>query len=218
VRRGPVSNRCSPFYGDESYSIPGCGAGRLVWYGPGRPQPLTRRRPQGHRSLPESRVRICRFRQDRASGELAALIENLLDITHFFPLHEGNIGDRENSEIPVDLIDRVNAGNREVGTSRAVQNYRLPPYYQRWFRIRGCRSGTHARDVGSRTGPCGVTGSSPGELGTPSEKGYVLYHTTTCVDAANLGGMDHGHQGGTNVAGRARRAAGRPHREKNFRR
>ena len=59
------------------------------------------------------------------------LIENLLDITHFFPLHEGNIGDRENSEIPVDLIDRVNAGNREVGTSRKVQNYRLPPAYYR---------------------------------------------------------------------------------------
>jgi len=114
------------------------------------------------------------------------LIENLLDITHFFPLHDGNIGDRENSEIPVDLIDRVNAGNREVGTSRTVQNYRLPPYYQRWFGYEVVdREHTHVM-LGPGLVRVELRVAPPGELGTPSEKGYVLYHTTTCVDAANL--------------------------------
>ena len=41
------------------------------------------------------------------------LIENLLDITHFYPLHAGNIGDLENSRIPIEYeegeIDLVTA-------------------------------------------------------------------------------------------------------------
>src|SRR5262245_13041517 len=33
------------------------------------------------------------------------LIENLMDITHFYPLHDGNIGDIEQSKIPVELVE-----------------------------------------------------------------------------------------------------------------
>ena len=44
------------------------------------------------------------------------LIENLLDITHFYPLHDGNIGDRENSNIPVQHEEGEIDGNRYVKT------------------------------------------------------------------------------------------------------
>src|SRR5499427_4898872 len=46
------------------------------------------------------------------------LIENLLDITHFYPLHDGNIGDMENSLIPVKLEQGMRDGTPYVGTIR----------------------------------------------------------------------------------------------------
>jgi len=61
------------------------------------------------------------------------LIENLLDITHFYPLHDGNIGDKENSRIPVDLEEGDSEGYTFVRTTRHVHGYRQPPYLKEWF-------------------------------------------------------------------------------------
>ena len=58
------------------------------------------------------------------------LIENLLDITHFYPLHDGNIGDVENSRIPVEVEEGTRDGNAYVGTTRTVRGYRQPPYLE----------------------------------------------------------------------------------------
>ena len=55
-----------------------------------------RRRPMGQH----------RGGADAGPGQLLLLIENLLDITHFYPLHDGNIGDVANSRIP----DRARGG------------------------------------------------------------------------------------------------------------
>jgi phenylpropionate dioxygenase-like ring-hydroxylating dioxygenase large terminal subunit len=100
-------------------------------------------------------------------------IENLLDITHFYPLHAKNIGDYANSQIPV-KIER-----EEVGGST---NYALPPMMRDWFGYDTVdRHHTHqmmspgATRVELRVAP-------PGGLGTQDEKGYVLYHFTTPVD------------------------------------
>ena len=56
------------------------------------------------------------------------MIENLMDITHFYPLHEGNIGDIEQSKIPVELVEETLNGVQTVKTVRRVQNYRQPPF------------------------------------------------------------------------------------------
>ena len=58
------------------------------------------------------------------------LIENLLDITHFYPLHDGNIGDVENSRIPVRLEEGVRDGNPYVGTIREARGYKQPPFLE----------------------------------------------------------------------------------------
>jgi phenylpropionate dioxygenase-like ring-hydroxylating dioxygenase large terminal subunit len=58
------------------------------------------------------------------------MIENLLDITHFYPLHDGNIGDVENRRIPVEIEEGTRDGNPYVGTTRAVRGYRQPPYLE----------------------------------------------------------------------------------------
>ena len=46
---------------------------------------------------------MCRPMQVPANYLL--LIENLLDITHFYPLHDGNIGDIASSKIPIELVE-----------------------------------------------------------------------------------------------------------------
>src|SRR5438105_81035 len=58
------------------------------------------------------------------------LIENLLDISHFYPLHDGNIGDVENSRIPFELDEGTRDGNPYIGTIREARGYRQPPFLE----------------------------------------------------------------------------------------
>ena len=45
-------------------------------------------------------------------------------------MYDGNIGDVENSRIPVEIEEGTSAGNAYVGTTRAVRGYRQPPYLE----------------------------------------------------------------------------------------
>lgn len=110
------------------------------------------------------------------------LIENLLDITHFYPLHDGNVGDKTHSRIPIELVEETVDGNRSVKTVRTTQNYRQPPYFREWFgydvvdRVHThCMMSPGMTRVEMRTAP-------PGRLGTEADRGFVLYHTHTPID------------------------------------
>lgn len=114
------------------------------------------------------------------------LIENLLDITHFFPLHDGNIGDVENSRIPVKLEEGVKDGNAFVGTVREVSGYRQPPFLEEYFGYDVVdRHHTHfmvnpgLTRVQMRVWPNGRMGDAA------SERGYVILHAHTPVDRRN---------------------------------
>jgi phenylpropionate dioxygenase-like ring-hydroxylating dioxygenase large terminal subunit len=114
------------------------------------------------------------------------LIENLLDITHFYPLHDGNIGDKENSKIPVELEEGESEGHTFVRTTRHVHGYRQPPYLKEWFlydtieRIHThCMVSPGLTRVVMRVAP-------EGELGTDKERGYTLLHLHLPVDERNL--------------------------------
>ena len=109
-------------------------------------------------------------------------IENLLDITHFYPLHAKNIGDYANSQIPVKLDRGVVDGCERVRSVREVENYTLPPMMADWFDYKVVDR-FHSHQMMSP----GLTRvvlrvAPPGQLGTSQEKGYVLYHFTTPVD------------------------------------
>ncbi len=111
------------------------------------------------------------------------LIENLLDITHFYPLHDGNIGDLENSRIPATLEEGVRDGNPFVGTVREVRNYCQPPYLEEYFGYDVVdRTHTHfllspgVTRVDMRVWPVGRHGDAA------TERGYVIIHTHTPVD------------------------------------
>lgn len=111
------------------------------------------------------------------------MIENLLDITHFYPLHADSVGDIENSRIPVDIERRDLNGAQSIGTVRRVSDYKLPQGLQDWFGMEVVdRIHTH-----TMLNP-GITRvqmicAPPGALGTSAQKDYVFYHTHTPVDS-----------------------------------
>ena len=114
------------------------------------------------------------------------LIENLLDITHFYPLHEGNIGDYENSEIPVEFVEEIVDGNQSIMSVREVEGYTQPPMLVDWLEYEIVdRYHTHKMMNPGLT-RVEVRVAPPGELGTDKDRGYVLYHTHTPIDATHL--------------------------------
>jgi vanillate O-demethylase monooxygenase subunit len=158
----------------------------LVWLWPGDPALASSAKPPRVPELadPSYEAVVGPPLYVRANSRL--LIENLLDITHFFPLHDGNVGDLENSKIPVGLHEETVDGNAMVMTVRDVSNYKLPPSFARWFGMDVVdRKHTHAMlnpgivRVQMRVAP-------PGKLGTAAERGYVLLHTDTPVDDEHL--------------------------------
>ena len=157
----------------------------VVWVWPGDPERC------GERAVPET-PEIGGGNWDSIdSGPMHVpanyrlLIENLLDITHFYPLHDGNIGDRANSDIPVELERELVGGNPSVMTTRRASNYALPPMYRDWFGFDVVdRHHTH-RMVSPALTRVELRLAPPGQLGTDSEKGYVLYHTHTPIDRTN---------------------------------
>ena len=112
------------------------------------------------------------------------LIENLMDISHFYPLHDGNIGDIDNSKIPIQLVEGEENGNRFVKTIRETSGYKQPPFLADWFvydtvdrHHTHCSASPGFTRVEMRVAP-------PGQLDQPEMiRGYRLFHTHTPVDA-----------------------------------
>jgi vanillate O-demethylase monooxygenase subunit len=170
----------------QLYAYPVIEQDGMVWVWPGDPALSSTVKPPrvpelsdtGYEAVVSDPIYV------RANSRL--LIENLLDITHFFPLHDGNIGDLENSKIPVGLREETIDGNAMVMTVRDVSNYKLPPTFARWFGLDVVdRNHTHAM-LSPGIVRVQLSVAPPGKLGTPEERGYVLLHTDTPVDDEHL--------------------------------
>lgn len=158
----------------------------VVWIWPGEPELATNVSPPRTTEIgSDDYDTVCSdVRHVRANYRL--LVENVLDITHFYPLHDGNIGDLANSQIPVEVVNEEVDGNTAVMTIRSVQEYKLPPYFAEWFGLevvdrvhthRMCNPGV--TEVRIRLAP-------PGKLGSDTESGYVLHHFQTPIDEQHL--------------------------------
>lgn len=122
----------------------------------------------------------------KVPANLLLLIENLLDITHFYPLHDGNIGDEANSRIPVQLEEGEHDGHAYVKTIRHVHGYRQPPYLREWFLYDEVeRLHTHCMVAPGLT-RVEMHVAPEGRLGTDDERGYTLLHLHLPVDARHL--------------------------------
>lgn len=113
------------------------------------------------------------------------LIENLLDLTHFYPLHSTNIGSRADAEVPVQIERSVDRGIPVITTLRPRSNFVFPPMTRDRFGVEvGDQLQTH-RMVGPGLFHVIIAVAPPGKLGTDQERSFVLYQTITPVDEEN---------------------------------
>ncbi|HRY05935.1 MAG TPA: Rieske 2Fe-2S domain-containing protein [Hyphomicrobiaceae bacterium] len=171
----------------------------LVWIWPGDPaRSQTQKPPRVPEIGHDEWESVCVGPMDVQANYLL-LIENLLDITHFYPLHDGNIGDIANSRIPIELEEGEEDGNSYVMTVRKTSDYKQPPYLEDWFHYpvvdrhhTHCMMSPALTRVVMRNAPPGQLQQRdsdrefPGRLDINGvERGYVLVHTLTPVDERN---------------------------------
>ncbi len=157
----------------------------LVWIWPGDPTKSNQSKPPRTPEVGDGEWETVRLGPMDIPANYMLLIENLLDITHFYPLHDGNIGDIANSRIPVGLEEGEVDGNKYVMTVREVQDYQQPPYLADWFHYETVdRVHTHCMQSPGLTRVV-MRVAPPGELGGDKDRGYVLLHTHTPVDERN---------------------------------
>ncbi len=158
----------------------------LVWVWPGDPAKAAAARPPRLPEIADPAWETADTGPMAVPANSLLLIENLLDITHFYPLHDGNIGDVENSRIPVRLEEGVRDGNLFVGTVREARCYHQPPFLEDYLGYDLVdRDHTHfmlspaVTRVEMRVWPAG-------HHGDPTvERGYVIIHTHTPIDRGN---------------------------------
>jgi vanillate O-demethylase monooxygenase subunit len=172
----------------------------LVWIWPGDPAKAHTRKPPRLPEIGSDDWESVVVGPMDISANYLLLIENLLDITHFYPLHDGNIGDVANSRIPVEFEEGTIDGNAYAMTTRKVTNYEQPPYLSDWFGYETVdRHHTHCMmspaitRVVMRVSPPGKLTPRksdrefPGEMMMrDDERGYVLVHTHTPIDDRHL--------------------------------
>ena len=157
----------------------------VVWLWPGELEKSERVRPPRTPEIADDAWESIDSGPMDVPANYLLLIENLLDITHFYPLHDGNIGDIANSRLSIELVEGEADGNRFVKTIREVQNYEQPPFLADWFVYDVVdRHHTHCMVCPGLT-RVQMRVAPPGQLGTGAERGYVLFHSHTPVDERN---------------------------------
>lgn len=157
----------------------------VVWLWPGDPAAIGNARPPRTPEFVDERYESHTCEPIHVPANYRLLIENLLDITHFYPLHDGNIGDLANSKIPVEFIEQEVDGNPSIKSIRKVQNYTHPPFLQEWFGYEVVdRIHTHQMSNPGLT-RVQLRCAPPGRLDTDAERGYILHHSHTPIDERN---------------------------------
>jgi phenylpropionate dioxygenase-like ring-hydroxylating dioxygenase large terminal subunit len=107
------------------------------------------------------------------------LIKNLFDLTHFYPLHAGNIGSLADARVPVEIERGSWAGNPTLKTIRRRAPQTIPPTTAQRFGIDFGEQLQLHEMVGPGLFQVHVTVAPEGKLGTDAEQGFVLYQTIT---------------------------------------
>jgi vanillate O-demethylase monooxygenase subunit len=167
--------------------VPVCEQDGVVWVWPGDPAAAEGILPPRTPELTDpGNLTIGVPEKLQVPANYLLLIENLLDITHFYPLHDGNIGDKANSQIPIELEEGESEGYTFVKTTRYVNHYKQPPFLKEWFLYDEVeRIHTHCMVTPGLTRVV-MRVAPPGELDTEAERGYTLLHLHFPVDARNL--------------------------------
>lgn len=120
------------------------------------------------------------------AGNARLLIENLFDLTHFYPLHADNIGSLADARVPVEIERGSWRGNPLLKTIRRRSSFILPPMTRQRFGLEVADQVQEHAMVGPGLFHVVVRVAPPGRLGTPEEQLFVLYQTITPVDEGHL--------------------------------
>jgi vanillate O-demethylase monooxygenase subunit len=113
------------------------------------------------------------------------LIENLFDLTHFYPLHAGNIGSLADAQVPVEIERGERGGLPYLRTIRRRQRFTLPPMTRDRFGIEVADQVQEHTMVGPGLFHVVVRVAPPGRLGTADEQGFVLHQSITPREEAS---------------------------------
>jgi vanillate O-demethylase monooxygenase subunit len=113
------------------------------------------------------------------------LIENLFDLTHFYPLHAGNIGSLADAQVPVEIERGEREGVPYLKTIRRRTNFTLPPMTRDRFGLQVADQVQEHTMVGPGLFHVVVTVAPPGRLGCGEDQGFVLYQSITPVDESH---------------------------------
>lgn len=113
------------------------------------------------------------------------LIENLFDLTHFYPLHAGNIGSLADAQVPVEIERGQRDQQPYLKTVRRRHNFTLPPMTRDRFGLDIADQVQEHTMVGPGLFHVAVTVAPPGRLGTGEEQGFVLYQFITPRDESS---------------------------------
>ncbi|MBK5267955.1 MAG: aromatic ring-hydroxylating dioxygenase subunit alpha [Acidimicrobiia bacterium] len=164
------------------YKYPSVEQDGLVWVWPGDPAASTRVTPPRTPEIASDSWETGNTEPMPVAAAARLLIENLLDLTHFYPLHSGNIGSRADAEVAVDIERSEENGIPVIATYRPRKDFVFPPMTRDRFGVEiGDQLQTH-RMVGPAMFHVIIAVAPPGKLGTAEERSFVLYQTITPVD------------------------------------
>ncbi len=168
------------------YKYPSIEQDGLVWVWPGDPAISDTVSPPRTPEISSSDWETGNTEPMHVAASVRLLIENLLDLTHFYPLHSGNIGSRADAEVSVEIERSVENGIPTITTYRPRSDFSFPPMTRDRFGVEvGDQLQTH-RMVGPAMFHVIIAVAPPGMLGTDEERSFVLYQTITPVDEENL--------------------------------
>ncbi|MGH9104108.1 MAG: Rieske 2Fe-2S domain-containing protein [Acidimicrobiales bacterium] len=120
------------------------------------------------------------------AADARLLIENLLDLTHFYPLHAGNIGTYEDASVPVEIERDRGEGGFMLLSTRTRTGFTFGPTKADWFGISTGDNVASHEMVSPGLFHVVERGAPPGRLGTAEERSFVLYQTITPLDEGRL--------------------------------
>lgn len=168
------------------YKYPAIEQDGIVWMWPGEPSEADASSPPRTPEIASDEWETGNTGAMEVHAAARLLIENLLDLTHFYPLHSGNIGSRADAEVPVEVERSVLGGVPVIATYRPRSNFSFPPMTRDRFGVDvGDQLQTH-RMVGPGLFHVIIAVAPPGKLGTSEERSFVLYQTITPINDENV--------------------------------
>lgn len=155
----------------------------VIWVWPGDATPAVR--PPATPEIGSADWETMNTEPMEVQANARLLIENLFDLTHFYPLHADNIGSLADAKVPVEIQRGERDGVPYLTTVRRRARFTLPPMTRDRFGLEVADQIQVHTMIGPGLFHVVVSVAPPGKLGTGEEQGFVLYQTITPRDESH---------------------------------